>query len=611
MRYISSQVNKTIHPNQKPKNSDQKMKKIININLASRLIPIEDSAYEILRQYLDSLKRYFAKEEGADEIVSDIESRIAEIFQDKIKKGAHCITDDDVIAVKAVMGTPDQFEETEETNTRKQAFTTDESFYDKFTPRKRLYRDPDAKVLGGVCGGLGAYLNVDPVVFRVIFALLAIGGFGSGILVYFILWVVTPEAHTAAEKLQMRGERVDVNNIKATVQDEINAAKASFKSIGDEVRNFSQGRGKQVGNDLERFGRNVLGALGPILGALTKVILIILAVCVLFSLLAGGFAITVFSPAILPFKSMILAGTLQNLLFWPSIILLIGIPIVGIIIFLVRKITGVRQSNRYVSYSLAFLWFVGLFSAILVGVSVGKDFRVRSLVKENFNLVQPSGHKLVFKETEKLVDVDETFFGDGLRLADDTVIISDYRISVEKSRNDSFSLEIERSSRGRNTAQARALAREISYPIVQQDSIIYLPSGISIPRDSKYRNQRIRLIIRVPVNRKLEMDREIRRHNYNWNWDNEDWNGRNWDDNEDNDDEEGAQVIKMTDDGINKEERVNRKDSIENNYRYKGKQEQPTTPVQDSGKSAANATKGKVAFESAEAISYSLFKLLS
>ena len=97
------------------------MKKIININLASRLIPIEDSAYEILRQYLDSLKKYFAREEGADEIVSDIEGRIAEIFQDKIKKGAHCITDDDVVAVKAVMGTPDQFEESDDTNTKQQS----------------------------------------------------------------------------------------------------------------------------------------------------------------------------------------------------------------------------------------------------------------------------------------------------------------------------------------------------------------------------------------------------------------------------------------------------------------------------------------------------------
>src|SRR6187549_630973 len=155
------------------------MKKIININLASRLIPIEDSAYEILRQYLDSLKRYFAREEGADEIVSDIEGRIAELFQDKLKKGAHCITDEDVQEMKSAMGTPEQFEGGSEEDTKQQS-TTQESLFDKVRPRKRLYRDPDSKILGGVCGGLGAYLNIDPVIFRIIFALLAVGGFGTG-----------------------------------------------------------------------------------------------------------------------------------------------------------------------------------------------------------------------------------------------------------------------------------------------------------------------------------------------------------------------------------------------------------------------------------------------
>ncbi|HEY1202642.1 MAG TPA: PspC domain-containing protein, partial [Niastella sp.] len=161
------------------------MKKIININLASRLISIEDSAYEILRQYLESLKRYFAREAGADEIVSDIEARIAELFQDKLKKGAHCITDEDVEAIKASMGTPEQFEETAGAENTQSGQAQQEAVTGR--PRKRLYRDPDNKVLGGVCSGLGAYLNVDPVVFRIIFALLAIGGFGSGILVYFIL----------------------------------------------------------------------------------------------------------------------------------------------------------------------------------------------------------------------------------------------------------------------------------------------------------------------------------------------------------------------------------------------------------------------------------------
>ena len=190
------------------------MKKIININLSSRLIPIEDSAYEILRQYLDSLRRYFSQEEGADEIVGDIESRIAEVFQDKIRKGAHCITDDDVQAIKTSMGTPEQFGDepaaaAADSAKQSQSSSSGESFIPYVRPRKRFYRDPDGKVLGGICSGLGAYFNVDPIVFRIIFALMAIGLWGGGILLYFILWIATPEAITAAEKLEMRGERVD------------------------------------------------------------------------------------------------------------------------------------------------------------------------------------------------------------------------------------------------------------------------------------------------------------------------------------------------------------------------------------------------------------------
>jgi phage shock protein C len=587
------------------------MKKIININLASRLIPIEDSAYEILRQYLDSLKKYFAREEGADEIVSDIEGRIAEIFQDKIKKGAHCITDEDVVAVKAIMGTPDQFEESDETNSKQQSAPASDPIYDSFRSRKRLYRDPDAKVLGGVCGGLGAYLNVDPVVFRIIFALLAIGGFGSGILVYFILWIVTPEANTAAEKLQMRGERVDVNNIKTAVQDEINATKAHFKHIGNEMRNFSQGRGRQVGNDIERFGRNFFDVLGRVLIALTKGFFYFLAVVILLVLLVVGVMITVASPVLLPFKDLMLSGTLQNLLFWPSVFLLIGIPIVGIVIFIIRKLTGVRQTNRYVGYTLSFLWFTGLVFAILVAISVAKDFRLRNTVKENFAIVQPSNGKIVFKESDNTVQVEESFFDNDLKLADDTVIINSYRVNVEKSKNDSFYLEVQRMARGRSISQARMLAQEISFPITQQDSVIYLPAGISIPRNSKFRDQRVRLIIRVPVDKQVEMDRKVRNHYSSWKWDG-DWDNINFDSDDDNNND--VQIMKMTPDGVdnktNNPESDN--DSSDDNYRYKGKQERKTTPVEVDSTKAANATgKGKVAFEGGDAISYSLYKLLS
>lgn len=582
------------------------MKKIININLASRLIPIEDSAYEILRQYLESLKRYFAREEGGDEIISDIEGRIAELFQDKLKKGAHCITDVDVEAVKVSMGTPEQFGEVPEPGSA-QASSEHAAFQPR--PRKRLYRDPDNKVLGGVCSGMGAYFNVDPVVFRIIFALFAIAGFGSGILIYFILWIATPEANTATEKLEMRGERVDLNNIKATVQDEIASLKDQFSRMGSDVKNFSQGRGKQVGNGIERFFRSLFAGLGQALLFLTKGFIYFLAVVILIALIVTGIAITASSAALFPIKSLLLTAG-QSTLFWPAIVLVIGVPVVAIIIFLVRKITGVRETSRYVGYTLSFLWVGGVVCALFLTVSLMKDFRTSYRAKESFTITQPTGGKLIIKCADDLVDMDVVGFMDGrLRVTEDTAIIDNVRLKLEKSNSGKFEVEIYRLSRGRTVRQARQLAEQILFQLQQQDSVLYLPSGMSIPRDSKFRGQRITVAIRIPVDKQIEVDRSVRHHydivqggDEHW-WDN--WN--EWD-------EDGPAELKMTLDGLDNintdrkhdhdgdaedrdwrhEDRDSNRDldrqdgdSLRNNYRY----HEPAAPTPPSAPAAPAAPK--------------------
>ena len=605
-----------------------KMKKIININLASRLIPIEDSAYEILRRYLDSLKRYFAREEGADEIVSDIESRIAELFQDKLKKGAHCITDEDVEAIKASMGTPEQFEE-DAAKESAQAGAAEQAI-PNIRPRKRLYRDPDNKVLGGVCSGLGAYLNVDPVVFRIIFALLAIGGFGSGILVYFILWIATPEANTAAEKLEMRGERVDVNNIRATVQDEINAMKGQFKNVGNDIKNFSQGRGRQVGNDIERIFRSFFTGLGKVLLFVTKGFFYFLAVVILFSLIIAGIAIAASSAALFPLKSLLLSSGLQNMLFWPAVILLIGIPVVGLIIFLTRKLTGVKQTNRYVGYTLSFLWVVGLLCGTWLIVSIVKDFRTSFREKETYPLVQPSKGKLIIKKTDDLVEMDDVdFFEGGLRVTDDTAIIDNIRVKIEKSITDSFQVEVLRSSRGRTVSQAKALAREIQFQMNQQDSILYLPAGISIPRNSHFREQRITVVVKVPVGKDIEVEKDAYHHyHFIHGWNDNDW----WDDWDDWDrDHDGPVELKMTIDGLDnihiekkprRHEERRGEDSLQDNYRYHSPEEKQDNQENDQKEektkektvtptaASINAGMEVPAVESASLIIYSVYNML-
>ncbi|MBO9152888.1 PspC domain-containing protein [Chitinophaga sp. GCM10012297] len=584
------------------------MKKIININLSSRLIPIEDSAYEILRQYLDSLKRYFSQEEGADEIVGDIESRIAEIFQDKIRKGAHCITDEDVQAIKTSMGTPEQFGEeaggSTNANQSNTSSSATESFAPYIRPRKRFYRDTDNKVLGGVCSGLGAYFNVDPIVFRIIFALMAIGLYGGGIVLYFILWFATPEAVTAAEKLEMRGERVDLNNIKNTVQEEMNSFRSRMEKMGDDVRNFSEGRGKQFGRDagsaIEGFFRGILN----IIGFMAKGFFLFLGVVMLFVLVVTLIMAAIFSAVLIPVKDLIFDAGPQTFLFWPALALLIGIPILALILFLVRKMTGIKQTNKYAGYTLGFFWILGIVFAVWLAVSVTRDFTgATRYVKEPVAITQPSKGRLVIRKAEDMLVIDDLNIFDGnLRVVDDTAIIGDIRLYLRPSPTDSFALEVRKSSHGRTSSQAAMLANEISYRIHQQDSVLYIPGGFSIPRNSVYRNQEVDIYLYVPKGRDFTIDRGVR-HMVN------DWGHKWWRNNRDydwNDDDETR--IYMNENGWEpevKEDPVRRgTDSVYQNYRYQGPRRENdtpgktppaenTTPVEDSKQKDSGSVKDR------------------
>src|ERR1700760_1235184 len=177
------------------------MKKIININFHSRVIPIEESAYEILQQYIESLRRHFANEEGREEIISDIENRFAELFSETLKKGAACITDADVNAIIVSMGRPEEFEGEDSTEATSSATAGNQQQYGSQPnwqygagqdhPSRRLYRAGNDKILGGVCAGLANYLRLDPAIVRIIFALMTLG-WGAGFLVYIILWLILP-----------------------------------------------------------------------------------------------------------------------------------------------------------------------------------------------------------------------------------------------------------------------------------------------------------------------------------------------------------------------------------------------------------------------------------
>ena len=195
------------------------MKKTITVNIGSMVFYIDDDAYEILRKYLSRVKDEFRTMEGGDEIYEDIETRIAELFNEKLGSNRQVISMQEVEEVIATLGQPEDFSDT--SGSKKAGASSGRS-------GKRMYRDPDNALIGGVCSGLAAYWRVDPTVVRLIFVILAIFGM-AGVLIYLILWIVLPEANTVAQKLEMRGEPVNLSSIGAFFRDEFENVKNSFR----------------------------------------------------------------------------------------------------------------------------------------------------------------------------------------------------------------------------------------------------------------------------------------------------------------------------------------------------------------------------------------------
>jgi phage shock protein PspC (stress-responsive transcriptional regulator) len=192
------------------------MNKTLNIKLAGIVFHIDEDAFEILNNYLNALKNHFKNEEGADEILKDIEGRIAELFTERLdKKEAISITD--VKEVTAIMGNPSQYDDEIEENQTHEKQNKEEDL--RAGKRKRIFRDADDRMVAGVCGGLANYFNIDPLWFRIIFLIVLFTG--GGFLIYIIFWIATPEAKTTAEKLEMRGEKVNITNIEKNIKDEL------------------------------------------------------------------------------------------------------------------------------------------------------------------------------------------------------------------------------------------------------------------------------------------------------------------------------------------------------------------------------------------------------
>ena len=577
------------------------MKKVININFQGRVIPIEETAYEMLNRYVESLRSFFANEEGKDEIINDIEGRIAELFGETLKKGSTCITDEDVSKIIDSMGRPEDFDDDEakvhsklgEESNYKQSYTYGQSG----NGNKRLYRDENHKVVAGVCSGVANYFGIDPVIVRIMvivtlgvtlipylilwvavpssastvigskrkrlfrdpenkfvagvcsglsqyFALniwiprvlfllpfisyafrfnrwddwgfpnfLSLSFSPTALIVYVILWLVLPEAKSASDKLEMKGEKVDLNNIKTTIQGDMEGFKDRAQQFGNEMKEkaqeFSesfQKKGKQMSREAEPVIRRSKRGLGDIIALIAKIFAYFILGIVLFSVVVSLFSVGAVFTSLLPAKVYVIRDGWQNLFTWGTLILFIWVPVVGIVTWIIRRLAKKRGNSTLVRSTFISLWIAGWFCLIGLITSLVKDFRYQNNTAEQVvPLVNPAINKLEIK----ISPFNKYYNRNWLRLEpfasidEDTVFARNIRLRIVKSAGDSFEVTMAKLTNGRTRQEAELSAARINFNIRQRDSSLLLDKGIAITENEKFRNQQIIVTIAVPVGKRI------------------------------------------------------------------------------------------------------------
>lgn len=597
------------------------MKKIININLSGRVIPIEDAAYDKLQRYVESLRRYFVNEEGRDEIINDIESRIAELMNDKVRKGAAAVTEADMEEIISAMGRVEDFEKADAENAASAAQASAAGTGPNFTfgqtrSKGRLYRNENDKFIGGVCSGIANYINLDPAIVRILFAIITFGGFGSGILIYIllwailpagnleqlpgkrlyrnpedriiggvagglaayfnkspktirlifaapfiinillgvlsgvfnafhgpdfgdvffgaftgtfilayvVLWIVLPEASSSFQKMEMRGETVDVNRIKENVQAGMGEFNSRMKSWGEEVKSTAQRMTdsaqtftrEQAKPFATEFSNNVVrpaaSGIGHAIGVIFKAIFLIIAGFVALALF-GALMVFVFGGiAWWPVNNFLWTSGWQKALFWGTIIFFIAVPVVGFITWLIRRLAKARGS-RYLGWTFGGLWTVGWVCAILLAASITKDVRRRDGVETDLP-VNVAGNRMIVNVAEPRIRYSGSMWGvhdddGGWDISDDTLRYNNVNIMVDKSDDSAYHVTIHKYSNGSSATDARNRAEATQFTAYAQDSVLNIGSGLRLSRESKFRGQGVTVEIKVPVGKRLRFNQSV------------------------------------------------------------------------------------------------------
>ncbi len=479
------------------------MNKILNINLGGYALTIDDDAYEYLTAYLESIRRRFSESEGRDEIVSDIEARIGELIHQGMGNRTIVMLPEVESAV-LIMGRPEDFggEPTvEETTSRRTSGTSSRPTEPRpaaIRTGKRLFRDPDNMSVAGVCSGLAAYFGMtDPVWMRLIFVALTLVSAGFWMPAYFLLWVLVPQATTAADRLAMRGEPVNAENIAREVEE-------GFERLSQKVNQAATGKnGPALSHAVATVG-NVFAFLIRMFVKFGLLIAIIVIAALFISLLVGWasgiFTLATMAPFVdylSPFSSGATWLGFANLFF------LLGIPVLGLCITSAKALFKVK-TPRYLGAGLTAFWILNVICSFAFVTMTVKEFSQSGSLSKNVDLSDMNSDTLRIVTSNSGSENNDFhvswFDSDDLRLSDDRLELDGpVQINVQRSTSGRFECTQTIRAHGPTNSNAVENASQTEYTVTSMGNTLQIPTSYSIMKGRKWRANEVRITLGIPV----------------------------------------------------------------------------------------------------------------
>ena len=493
------------------------MNKTIIININGIVFHIEEDAYEILKNYMTDVKRHFLNSADSLEITTDIENRIAEMFSEiLLRENKQVIVEQDVNIVIEQMGTVADFEHAGEDGS---TAGTDHFAYN--TEGRRLFRDPDDHLVGGVCAGVANYFDIDAVWMRLAFAI-SFAFAGSGLILYIILWIVVPKAVTRADRMAMKGEKQNLQGFKKNLEDELSAVKQNLHNFGHEARPFVY-KARDFASDFFHHLGIFLGGTGKVLVKLLGVLILLACFAAIVAMVVALIGVEVVGKqpsGVFPFN--IIHNKFADRVYITAF-LVAFIPVLSIILLVIKGIFNTGSIGRSVASVFFVIWICALGTLIYYGSRISMGFRDSASFTETINLKVPSNKTYYLKlnyikyfthEDSLRLDIknhfrnmivmdDEDNYNDEPRNVHITVVKSDVNAPV---------LEESFSAKGRTYEEALFNARNTSYVFAQLDSVLKFDYTLRKRSNESWHDEEITLTLKIPLNAKVVIDQRLQEY---------------------------------------------------------------------------------------------------